>query len=431
MINSNIQKAILFIDAQIADYQTLAAGVEAGTEVIILDATKDGISQITEELANRRDITGVHIVSHGAPGCVYLGNAQLSLDTLSKYAQQLKQWFVARESVSPSLFLYGCQVAAGDAGTEFIAKLRTLSGANIAASANLTGNAALGGDWELEVALGEGNFASAFTPEMMANYASVLLLSSSWSEVEKSLEDANVSISATAQKALQDILDTLKPLTFEILADSITATYNGAGSLADILKSVGVPTTTASPILTGSINNPSLIIGALNTDQPTYKFTGTVSEKQVEFGVTKDKVTAKYTGDISLADLLKTVGVTDTQGSAILTGSITAPSLTVDTSKPNSAYSFSGAISGKTVTFDYQKGQALKVTYTGDVSLADLLKTVGVTDTQESAILTGSITAPSLTVDTSKPTTAYSFSGAISGKTVTFDYQKGQALKVT
>ncbi|MEG5014852.1 DUF4347 domain-containing protein, partial [Microcoleus sp. B4-C2] len=300
MINSNIQKAILFIDAKIADYQTLAAGVEAGTEVIILDATKDGISQITEELANRHAISGVHIVSHGAPGCVYLGNAQLSLNTLSKYAQQLKQWFVADERASSSLFLYGCQVAAGDAGTEFIAKLRTLIGANIAASANLTGNAALGGDWELEVALGEGKFASAFTPEVMANYASVLLLSSSLSEVEKSLADAKVSISATAKKALQDILDTLKPLTFEIKADSITATYNGAGSLADILKSVGVSTTTASPILTGSINNPSLTIGALNTD--------------------------------------------------------------------NLTYTFSGEISGKTVTFDYQKGQELKVAYTGDIS---------------------------------------------------------------
>jgi len=431
MINSIIQKAIVFIDAQISDYPILAAGVEAGTEVIILDATKDGISQITEELANRRDITGVHIVSHGAPGCVYLGNAQLSLDTLSKYDQQLQQWFLAGESASPSLFLYGCQVAAGDAGTEFLAKLRTLSGANIAASANLTGNAALGGDWELEVALGVGNFASAFTPEMMANYAFVLLISSSLSEVEKSLADAKVSISATAKKALQDILDTLKPLTFEIKADSITATYNGAGSLADILKSVGVPTTTASPILTGSINNPSLTIGALNTDNPTYTFSGAISEKTVKFDYQKgQELKVAYTGDISLADLLKTVGVTDTQGSALLTGSITAPSLTVDSSKSPSAYKFSGKISGQDVTFEYQKGQALKVGYTGDISLADLLKTVGVTDTQGSALLTGSITAPSLTVDSSKSPSAYKFSGKISGQDVTFEYQKGQALKV-
>ncbi|MEG4168386.1 MULTISPECIES: hypothetical protein, partial [unclassified Microcoleus] len=222
----------------------------------------------------------------------------------------------------------------------------------------------------------------------MANYASVLLISSSLSEVEKSLADAKVSISATAKKALQDILDTLKPLTFEIKADSITATYNGAGSLADILKSVGVPTTTASPILTGSINNPSLTIGALNTDNPTYTFSGAISEKTVKFDYQKgQELKVAYTGDISLADLLKTVGVTDTQGSALLTGSITAPSLTVDSSKSPSAYKFSGAISGKTVTFDYQKGQALKVTYTGDISLADLLKTVGVTDTQGSALL--------------------------------------------
>ncbi|MEG4321124.1 MULTISPECIES: transporter substrate-binding domain-containing protein [unclassified Microcoleus] len=122
--------------------------------------------------------------------------------------------------------------------------------------------------------------------------------------------------------------------------------------------------------------------------------------------------------------------MTDTQGSAILTGSITAPSLTVDSSKSPSAYKFSGKVSGQEVTFEYQKGQELKVAYTGDISLADLLKTVGVTDTQGSAILTGSITAPSLTVDSSKSPSAYKFSGKVSGQEVTFEYQKGQELKV-
>lgn len=40
-------------------------------------------------------------------------------------------------------------MAAGDAGTELIEKLHALTGAEIAASANPTGNKALGGDWNL------------------------------------------------------------------------------------------------------------------------------------------------------------------------------------------------------------------------------------------------------------------------------------------
>lgn len=46
--------------------------------------------------------------------------------------------------------------------------------ANIAASANLTGNAALGGDWELDISLGEEQFIPAFTSECVVSYASVL-----------------------------------------------------------------------------------------------------------------------------------------------------------------------------------------------------------------------------------------------------------------
>ncbi|MFM6438552.1 MAG: DUF4347 domain-containing protein [Microcystis panniformis] len=49
------------------------------------------------------------------------------------------------------MLLYGCQVAAGDAGTEFINKLSQITGAKIAASSRRVGNAALAGSWELEV----------------------------------------------------------------------------------------------------------------------------------------------------------------------------------------------------------------------------------------------------------------------------------------
>jgi hypothetical protein len=165
---------IVFIDSGVDDYQTLVNGVIPEAEVIVLDPNQDGVLAIAQALQARSNITSVHIVSHGSPGCLYLGNSQLCLDTLHHYTPQLQTWFTP--STSPSLLLYGCNVAAGDAGAEFIAKLQALTGANIAASAKLIGNAALGGGWELEVTLGKGEFASVFAPEIKEIYPAVLNL---------------------------------------------------------------------------------------------------------------------------------------------------------------------------------------------------------------------------------------------------------------
>lgn len=99
---------------------------------------------------------------------MYLGNSQLSLDNLIHYAPQLQKWDVA------NLLLYGCNVAAGDAGKEFITKLHALTGAEIAASKTLTGSAAKGGNWELEVTTGQAELTPTFSPEVMATYPGVM-----------------------------------------------------------------------------------------------------------------------------------------------------------------------------------------------------------------------------------------------------------------
>ena len=141
-------------------------------EVIVLDSTRDGIVQITEVLQERTDIAAIHIVSHGSPGCLYLGNTQLSLDTLEGYASHLQTW--ATPLFPSSLLLYGCNVAAGDTGAEFVERLHRVTGADIAASANRTGCAALGGDWEMEVAIGQIEIPLAFGEEAREAYTSVL-----------------------------------------------------------------------------------------------------------------------------------------------------------------------------------------------------------------------------------------------------------------
>ncbi|MEL6458852.1 MAG: DUF4347 domain-containing protein, partial [Cyanobacteria bacterium J06621_15] len=199
-------RSIAFIDSGLEAQEQLVSGIFEGIEIVQLEPHRDGIVQITEVLTQYSgQFTTVHIVSHGKPGCLYLGNTQLNLDNFSKYADQLKDWFAAIDNVSSDLFIYGCQVAAGDAGAEFIAKLHDLTKANIAASANLTGNAALGGDWELEVTLGEGNFSSAFTQETISDYAFVFNSSPIFKEEEFESEIKSAGVSDTSKEVLLSI----------------------------------------------------------------------------------------------------------------------------------------------------------------------------------------------------------------------------------
>ncbi len=162
-------RSIAFVDSSLEAQEQLVSGVIEGVEVVLLQPDQDGVVQISETLGQYQgQVTTIHIISHGAPGCLYLGNAQLNLDTLKRYTNVLQSWSVSE------ILLYGCKVAAGDAGEEFLTKLHNITQANIAASRTLTGNVLQGGDWNLEVTLGEGQFVSAFTPEVCATYPGVL-----------------------------------------------------------------------------------------------------------------------------------------------------------------------------------------------------------------------------------------------------------------
>ncbi|MEM8828799.1 MAG: SdrD B-like domain-containing protein [Cyanobacteria bacterium P01_G01_bin.19] len=209
-------QSIVFIDSQVADYQFLANGILSGKKVVILQSDRDGVEQITEVLSQKPYST-VHIVSHGAPGCLYLGNTQLSLDTLSQYQSQLKTWF----SLPPllrggrgDLLIYGCNVAAGDAGAEFIDKLHQITDANVAASTTIIGNSDLGGNWHLDYQTSNtSSFDLAFTSEVQKNYAGVLE------------EDENTLAPDLAEEVVEDIATISTDL--DDYAPGSTATITG------------------------------------------------------------------------------------------------------------------------------------------------------------------------------------------------------------
>ena len=250
---------LVVIDAGIDDYQQLLQGLKPGIYGMVLNPEQDGVQQITQILRNYRGIKTLHILSHGSPGCLHLGNTQLSLETLDKYTEELQQWFI--EVPSPNLFIYGCGVAAGNTGTEFLAKVQTLTKANIAASANLTGNAALGGDWELEISLGEGKFVPAFTSESLVSYSSVL--------------DTGESIVSKLPSFAQKWIDKNNPFPNVSITETdnqITASYDGNLNITDHIKQI-LAKLKLSPINNEiTVTNPTLVVQGTAQNPTGYEF---------------------------------------------------------------------------------------------------------------------------------------------------------------
>ena len=258
---------LVFIDPQVENYQSLVAGVLPNTSVVVLDPDQNGIEQISQVVATHWKINSLHIVSHGAPGQVYLGKSQLSYETLNHYAWQLMDWANVL-SADAQLLLYGCEVGQTEQGKAFVQRLSELTGAVVAASDNLTGSTALGGDWELEVSTGAIVPALAFEPEVMAAYASVLSIP----EVANAIQD---------QQATEEIL-----FNFTVPDDTFTD-----ADVGDILT------------YTATLENDAPLPNGLKFNPTTRTFSGTPENKDV--GSINIKVTAKDVAGDQASDVFK------------------------------------------------------------------------------------------------------------------------------
>ena len=160
-------KSIVFIDSRVKDYQTLIAVLGAETRWFILDSQSDGLQQMQRILASYTDLAAIHIISHGSAGALYLGSTVLDTSSIATHEKSLSQVGQSLDA-SGDILLYGCDIAKGDDGLAFINTLADLTGANVAASDDLTGQS---GDWVLEVQSGLVESAVVISEEAQAHYA--------------------------------------------------------------------------------------------------------------------------------------------------------------------------------------------------------------------------------------------------------------------
>ncbi len=172
-LTDKLPSVLIFIDPTVSDYQTLIQGVTANAQIEILDPEKSGIDQITETLGKYQGISAVHIVSHGNAGVLELGKDIVDENKLEQSRQQLQQWEKSL-AANADILLYGCDVAQGEIGSNFIEKFSQLTGADVAASTDVTGNPAQGGNWTLEKKTGPIEATVPFNPEMLGAYQGIL-----------------------------------------------------------------------------------------------------------------------------------------------------------------------------------------------------------------------------------------------------------------
>jgi hypothetical protein len=147
-------RALVVVDSSIENYEALIADLDPATEILLLDTDEDGLQQIADYVEGRDDISAIHILAHGDDAEMRLGTTEINAANVGDFEEILGR---IGESLTSSgdILIYGCNVAEGETGIEFVSRIAEYTDADVAASTDLTGHESLDGDWDLEFSTGD------------------------------------------------------------------------------------------------------------------------------------------------------------------------------------------------------------------------------------------------------------------------------------
>jgi hypothetical protein len=120
---------VVFIDSRVPDIQDLLDGLQPGEQAFVIDGASDGIDQIADILAanNLNNLASISIVSHGETGELELGSSFITDGNLAGHSNALAE---IGSALAPggNIQLYGCDVAQGSGGQQFINDFSTYAG---------------------------------------------------------------------------------------------------------------------------------------------------------------------------------------------------------------------------------------------------------------------------------------------------------------
>ncbi len=234
----HVRHELVVIDPRTSAYQQLLDDLASRDgarhiEVVVLDAARDGVEQLTELLAARAGIGAMHLISHGEAGAVTLGSGHLNFDSLVAGASRIAGWADAFAE-DGDLLIYGCNLAASADGRALVDSLARLTGADVAASDNITGHTAFGGDWDLEFATGRIETHTVVSQTIQEKWFGLLDVTSLQANQDtyiklKSPDDVNNFGAATSLVIDRETTDLERALLqFDLSGVPVGSTINGA-----------------------------------------------------------------------------------------------------------------------------------------------------------------------------------------------------------
>jgi ELWxxDGT repeat protein len=170
---SNDAQKLVIIDSRVPNYWELIAGVLPNTRVLVLTEDQDSIDQISNVLQSHSSIESLHLVAHGAPGQLFLGNNTLQAISLDYLSEKIAAWsqFLTKNA---QILLYGCEAGAGIVGRELVQRLHGLTDRLVAAASKPIGLTVMGINWNLDSKSTNFQPQLAFRNSSLARYTGVL-----------------------------------------------------------------------------------------------------------------------------------------------------------------------------------------------------------------------------------------------------------------
>ncbi len=162
---------IVFVDGNIHQADQLIDGIDGSYEVYVVEPGVDGVAFMASVLEGRSGVDAIHVISHGSDGEFRLGSSFVDQTNIEgQYAAALSSIGNAL-SENADFLIYGCDFGADSSA---VAALAAATGADVAASNDLTGHASLGADWDLEVQTGTIEAGFPITAQLQEEWAGIL-----------------------------------------------------------------------------------------------------------------------------------------------------------------------------------------------------------------------------------------------------------------
>jgi hypothetical protein len=152
---------ILIADSGVEDLASLLEGMNPGVQAWLVQPGDDAISLIAKALASP-GLRALHLLAHGSPGAIHMGGRVLK-------AADFRSRFDGGAQRDLDIAFWSCHTGADDAGQDFVAAVADATGARVASSRGLVGNAELGGSWKLNTSL-----TAPFSDYALTNFQEVL-----------------------------------------------------------------------------------------------------------------------------------------------------------------------------------------------------------------------------------------------------------------